>query len=195
MPQDQEIKRVTTPEGRIRFPNLFAPMDFDGDGKFKYSVQVVFAPGTDLSGVKAFVSHLAEKKWGADKKKWPKGLSSPIYSCDDKADEEGNYPAGMVKGGSYINFKSNPDFKPEVFYPDLKPLTDPGDMYSGCFGRVACTGYAWTFGGKSGVSLNCGLVQKTRDGDPLRETVKPSECFEALECAKPPANKDEDPFG
>ena len=46
-------------------------------------------------------------------------------------------------------------------------ITDPGELYSGCYGRAAINFYAYSRNGKKGISAGLLSVQKLHDGDAL----------------------------
>jgi hypothetical protein len=58
-------------------------------------------------------------------------------------------------------------FKPAVLDNNRQEILNPLDVYSGCYGRVSLTCFAYSGEGKRGVSAVLNNVMKTRDGEPL----------------------------
>lgn len=55
-----------TPEARISYPNLFTPSAAVEGAEERYSAQLVFEAGTDLSGLKQMVFDALKEKFGAE---------------------------------------------------------------------------------------------------------------------------------
>ena len=162
------MAKPTTPEGILSYPRLFDPKRNDLNGKDEYSCVLVFPPNTDISAMKALVEQAAERKFGKDRTKWPKGLRSPFRACSERAQEvDGKqvYPDGYVEGGIYVSFRSTN--RPAVVNPDLSPCSDPVQAYAGRWARVSFSCYAYEKKGNKGVAFGLGNVQLLRDGKPI----------------------------
>ena len=63
--------------------------------------------------------------------------------------------------------------KPTIsFWPVIvdnfrNPITDPGEVYSGCYGRAALNFYGYNSNGKKGISAGLLSIQKLSDGEPF----------------------------
>lgn len=177
-------ERIVTPIGRVCFANVYEPVIFkdnrpvpcepDVDGA-KYSLTLVFDPGTDLKP-------LVEAAKAAAAARFPKGLPSdfefPWRKCDD-VDYDGFTP-----GGVFIKFSSQARYgSPIVLDPAKQPIDAKSErFYSGCYGRVSCKPFAYSAGSNKGVAFALLGVQKTGDGDRLGVNV--ADDFDALETAE-----------
>ena len=57
--------------------------------------------------------------------------------------------------------------KPAVVDIDRNPILDPGEFYSGCYGRISLNFYAYNFQGTKGIAVGLNAIQKIKDGEPL----------------------------
>lgn len=161
-----DAKRIkNTPIFRVAYPYLFTPSVMKGTkNEPKYSVTMLFSKDTDLKPITRAIRAAKVEKFGEDKDKWPKGIRSPIEDGDDEkfSDREGFANAWAVKASSSQNIK------PGVFDQKVKPITDPGVLYPGCYAIAAIFARIWEFpedSGKYGVQFILDHVQKIKDGD------------------------------
>jgi len=63
----------------------------------------------------------------------------------------------------------------------VQPILDQSEVYSGCYGRVSVTFYAYNSNGNKGIAAGLGNVQKLRDGEPLGSRANAKDEFEAVE--------------
>jgi hypothetical protein len=137
--------QVLSPEFRVAFPKVFKAERNDLNGKDEFSVVALFAKGADLSKMKAAAKAAAEKKWGADPKKWPKNLRDPFRDQGDreKEDDDGNayLPAGYEKGAFYLNLKSTK--RPGLVDAKVQDIIDETDFYGGCYARAQVNAFAY----------------------------------------------------
>lgn len=152
--------RVTTPVATASFPNLFEASGFPGTEP-KYSITLLWDKETDLSSLKAACEAAIEKKFGKDR---PADIQFPMKDGDDKLDAEGNVRP-EYKGRKYLVAKSKQTDPPKVVDLELSPILDKTEIYGGCEVRAAISFFAWSFGGKHGVSAYLGNVQKTGAGE------------------------------
>lgn len=172
----------------VSYPHLdTAQLPQDGKGEAKFSMTLVFAPGTDLSELKKAAVAAAEEKYpgkGAEMLRI-KQLRSPFR--DDA--EAKDYPAGSI----FINVRTKQ--KPGVVYsrpgPDGKhPLPIPADkireeVYPGSFGRASLRAFAYDSNGNKGISFALNNFQKTGDGERLDGRVSAENEFDADLSAAP----------
>lgn len=146
---------VTTPVGRLSFPNLFKAEQINGEGKPKYSCTVVFEPNTPgLREMRDAVQKLIDKKWNG---KLPDRYKDPFLDGDDTERPE-------YKGKVVVRFATEEKNKPQIVGTMREPISDPARLYSGCYVRVNCNPYTWKFGNKEGISFGLNHVQFVRDG-------------------------------
>lgn len=164
--------QVVTGEVRLSYVNLFEPKKFkESDTEGKYSVTIL-VPKTDtrtIEAIKAAIQKAAEK--GAQKHfggRVPTNVNNTFKDGDTEMNDLGE-----------LKCKSNPELighyymrlatkiKPIVLGPDHQEIINPLDIYSGCYGKVSLSTFAYSGDGKRGVSAVLNNVMKTRDGDPL----------------------------
>jgi hypothetical protein len=164
-----------SPIGRVSFEHVFEANEYEGKRNFELAL-LFDKKDVDLSEMKAEANRVAKEKWGD---KLPSKFTSPFRDGDEKDDRP------EYIGMNYIRFK-RPEKKgpPQVVGPNPKDhLTQgSGAFYSGCYGRVSYTCFAWETGKNAGgVSFALNNVQKVRDGEPLDGRTNADDDFDALE--------------
>lgn len=174
-----EKKRITTPKGRLSFVNVFEIRETDRGRKIFDTAFIFPKPETITddpqykAAVEKFVEELnalvkqtAEEKWGAGQ--IPASCVHPLKSGDEgaKADYEGYGPDVYC-----FNASTGEKYPPAVVGTQRDGAgqfirLEEADVYSGCYGRLFISAYAYDNKTK-GVSLNLHGVQKLADGDPL----------------------------
>lgn len=154
--------RVITGEVRLSYANIWEPKSINGSDP-KYSVSLLI-PKSDTATVKAIETAIEEAlqagigKFGG--KIPPRGsLKLPLRDGDTEREDE------AYAGHYFLNANSkNP---PQVVDASVAPILDRAEVYSGCYGRVSITFYAFNTNGNKGVAVGLGNIQKLRDGEPL----------------------------
>lgn len=154
--------RVITGEVRLSYANIWEPKSINGSDP-KYSVSLLI-PKSDTVTVKAIEAAIEEAlqagigKFGG--KIPPRGsLKLPLRDGDTEREDE------AYAGHYFLNANSkNP---PQVVDASVAPILDRSEVYSGCYGRVSITFYAFNTNGNKGVAVGLGNIQKLRDGEPL----------------------------
>lgn len=157
--------QITT--GRVRFSylNVFQPRA-DISGKEKYSVMLII-PKSDtktLGKIKAAVQAAKEAYVTKTGKKIPAQVKTTLHD-GDRLSSSGNEYGKECKGAYVINVNSTR--KPVLIYSDKTPITDEGELYSGCYGRAILNFYYYNTSGNSGVSAGLMGLMKLSDGEPL----------------------------
>jgi hypothetical protein len=169
--------KLVTPEFRAAFVGLFratAPRE-NPDGKKKYSLRAVFAPGTDMSGLKKAAASAASDKWGSN---LPKTMRSPF-----RLNEELDNPIpGVADDAIVMTFSANEDRRPGLVDARLNDIIDESEVYSGAWFRAQVRAYAYEASGNRGVAFGLENVQKLRDDEPLGSGKLPaSKAFDAVD--------------
>lgn len=159
--------KVVTGKVRFSFCQLFEPKSTDG-GAPKYSVQLIIpkSDASTLGQIKAAMNEAAEnfrKKNGAAS--LPAAFAHPLH------DGDGLKPSGDPYGpeckGCMVMSVSCGEAQPPVIVDAFgNRITDPGEVYSGCFGRASVNFYGYN-NRKKGVGAGLLAIQKLHDGDPL----------------------------
>lgn len=166
---DKDLCRLITPRFRLSYPHLFKPQAPKGSSKLKYSATMLFSKKVDLMGttpdgkprsLKAAIKNAKIAAFGPDKTKWPQGIASPIVDGDDPkyADKEGYKDHWVIKAST------GEDQRPSVVGPDMTPITDPNEIYPGCYARAYVFARVYEYMGKCGVHFILDHVQKLGDG-------------------------------
>jgi hypothetical protein len=169
--QNANATKVITGKVRLSYANLFVPRAGKPGDEEKYSVCLLI-PKSDkktLMLIKAAIE--AAKVAGVAKLggKVPSNLKTPIHDGDvDKDLDESPEYAGCY----FMNVSAKQ--KPAVVGTErdiegkLIPITDPTEVYSGCYARVSVNlaAYNHPAGGK-GIGAYLNNVQKMADGESL----------------------------
>lgn len=95
-------------------------------------------------------------------------IKLPLRDGAEKDDE--NY-----EGKFFVNANSNQ--KPQIIGPDKMPITDPTEIYSGCYAKVSLSFYAFNHSGNKGIACGLGNIMKVEDGEPLGSFTSADEDF------------------
>ena len=154
---------IGTKENPVRFSyaNVYQPVSVNGSD-LKYSVSIII-PKSDKKTIKK-IKDAIQKATQENKDKFggkiPNGLKTPLRDGDvDREDDE------AYANSNFINAKSK--IKPGLVDGDLNPIIDPTEFYSGCYGRVSLTFYAFNVNGNKGIAAGLQNIMKTADGEPL----------------------------
>lgn len=169
-------KVVTGMNTRLSYAHLFEPVSING-GAEKYSVSVLI-PKDDKATIekieKAVDAAIEEgiAKFGG--KKPNKGaIKLPLRDGDIERDDE------AYKGHYFVN--ANSLTAPQVVDTQLNPILDKSKVYSGCYGRVSLSFYAFNSNGNKGVACGLNNVQKVRDDEPLGGRTTAADDFGTLD--------------
>jgi hypothetical protein len=175
--------RVITPEGILSFPALFTPRAGPNESKedAKYSASLVFAPGTDLSGLKKAVMAALVKEFESAEKA-AKIVREGSVRLPFRTDVE---EKGYEEGSTFVNARSKqrPGVVSNYKGTDGKPIpiTDEEQIYPGAIVRASLTAFYYNVNGNKGVSFALNNVQKLRDGERLDGRRKAEDEFDATE--------------
>ena len=81
----------------------------------------------------------------------------------------------------FTAFAANSKQAPQIVDRQVQPILDQSEVYSGCYGRVSITFYAYNSNGNKGIAAGLGNVQKLRDGEPLGSRANAKDEFEAVD--------------
>ena len=158
--------QITTGRVRFSYVNAFEPRE-DNSGVEKYSVTLLI-PKTDKHTLAKIDSAIAAAKeaYKAKKtgKKMPANMPCTLHDGDGLKDSGEEY-GPECKGCMVINVSSKR--KPVVVYSDKTPMTDPAELYSGCYGRAVINFYVYDTAGRIGVTAGLNGLMKLSDGEPL----------------------------
>lgn len=181
MANNNETKVIT---GKVRFSyaNVFEPKSINGSDE-KYSTSILIDK-KDTKTIKAIRNAIeAAKQAGVSKfgGKIPAKLKEPLRDGDEEREDDENY-----QGKYFIN--ANAKTKPGLVDSKGRPIIDPTEFYSGCYGYASITFYAFNSKGNKGVACGLNNLMKTDDGEPLGGRSRAEDDFANL------ITEDEDDF-
>jgi hypothetical protein len=158
------MSKVVTGKVRFSYVKIFQA-EVKDDGRQCYSLCVLVPKSSTITvkKIKAAIdevklSEKAKSKWGG---KIPANLKTPLRDGDEEHPDKSEF-AGM-----YFFNASSYNQKPGVVDQDLNPITDPTELYSGCWGRVSVSFYPYSNNGNKGVAVALNNIQKLEDDDNL----------------------------
>ncbi|WP_096269544.1 DUF2815 family protein [Paucisalibacillus globulus] len=163
--------RVVTGEVRFSFINLLKPRANQFGGEEKYSVTILL-PKSDVATKQKIDAAIEAAKQKGKTGNWngviPPNVAVPIHDGDGVKPSDG-MPFGLeCKGHWVFTATTGLDYPPKLVGPDLNPIMDATEVYSGMYGRISINFSPYSFAGKKGVGCYISTnVQKTRDGEPL----------------------------
>lgn len=171
-----KTKVITGINTRLSYFHGWEPVSING-GEPKYSVSVLI-PKTDKETVAAINKAIDAAiedgivKFGG-KKPNKAAIKVPLRDGDEEREDE------AYKGHYFIN--ANSKTAPQIVDKAVKPILDRDEVYSGCYGRVSLSFYAFNSNGNKGVACGLGNIQKIKDGEPLGGRATAADDFTTLE--------------
>jgi len=161
---------VTTGKVRLSFVHLFKPYAFQPGQEEKFSTTIL-VPKSDTetkAKIDAAMSAAIEKgikdNWNGVR---PPILNTPVYDGDGTRPSDGMPFGDECKGHWVFTASSKIDYPPEIVDVSGNRIISPSEIYSGIYARVHVNFYPYAFGGKKGIGVGLGPVQKVSDGEPL----------------------------
>lgn len=159
-------KVVTGKDTRFSYLNVFEPKSINGSTP-KYSVSLII-PKSDTETVRKINAAIraaykdGEAKLRGTGRSVPalENIKTPLRDGDiDRPDDE------AYAGCWFIN--ANCTQEPGLVDAHKQDITDPAQLYSGCYGRASINFYAYNTNGNKGIACGLNGLQKLRDGEPL----------------------------
>ena len=177
--------QVVTGEVRLSYVTLFEPRKIsEKDKEAKYSVTILIPKDTvdgkkTIADIRIAIKKAAEK--GAAKHfagRIPTNLDAiaTLRDGDVEVNDLGdlkNIKNAELKGNMYMRLSSK--FKPKVLNAQRQEIINPLEVYSGVYGRVSLTLYAYSGDGRRGISAVLNNVMITREGEPLTSMLNGDE--------------------
>ena len=159
---------VVTGEVRLSYVFILRPKKKSGqNNREKYSVTILI-PKRDIAtraridaAIEAVTQIGSGKMWGGR----PDEVPVPIYDGDGVR-PRGKGPFSPECKGHWVMTASS-DTQPGIRDAALNPILNESEIYSGMYGRVGITFFAYYKEGNKGVGCALDNVQKLRDGVPL----------------------------
>lgn len=159
--------QITTGKVRLSYCYLFTPRESQDGGEAKYSVTCLIRKSDTATLAKINTAIEAAKKAFLAKNpgvKLPPQIKSTLHDGDGI--RENGEPFGDECKGHYVITVSSSQ-QPVLVDANKLPITDPRELYSGCYGRVILNFYVYKYMGRCGISAALNGVMKLHDGEPL----------------------------
>ena len=159
--------KVVTGKVRFSFAHLFEPQAPQGGGDPKYSVTLL-VPKSDKATLAKIQKAMQEARDNFCNKNGAAALpAKPNHTLHDGDGMRDNgEPYGPECKGCWVLTVSSKQ-KPVIVDAFMNPITDPAEVYSGCYGRASINFYGYSRSGKKGISAGLLSVQKLHDGEPF----------------------------
>ncbi len=174
MATNQDTKVIT---GKVRFSyaHVFKPTAISEGQEPKYSICLLI-PKSDKETLRKIKAAIEAAKtagaslWGG---KVPSSLKMPLRDGDEERPNQPEY-----QGMYFVNASSKQ--KPGIVDRQKQEITDPDELYSGCYGRASINFFAFNQAGNRGIACGLNNVQKLADGDYLGGRSRAEEDFDDL---------------
>lgn len=174
---------VTINDVRFSYCNLFQPKaPFNNpQGEPKYSVTVL-VPKTNTAAKAVIDNAIAQAVDAGVSSKW-NGVRPPqpaicVHDGDGPRPSDGSAFGEECKG-CWV-FTASTKQPPFVVDEYVQNIIDPTKVYSGMWGNVNVTFFAYNNAGKKGIGCGLNGVQKIRDGETLGGQITAQEAFKAV---------------
>ena len=169
------MSKVITGKVRASFVHIFEPQSVNGsDPKYSCSFIIPKSDTETVGKIKEAIEQAKQDgvpKWGG---KIPPNLKTPLRDGDVDRPDDPNYADSY-----FVNANSNE--RPGIVDRKRIPITDPLEVYSGCYVRASISFYPFNTNGNRGVACGLGNIQKIRDGEPLGGHTNASNDFDAVD--------------
>lgn len=162
-----EKTQVTTGKVRFSYVHAFEPHAPNNGGEPKYSVTLLIPKSDTRTVLKIKTAMENAKKNFMEKnpgKKLPTNLKSTLHDGDGV--KESGEDFGAECKGCYVMAVSSKN-RPVIVYPDKTMMTEPSELYSGCYGRAVINFYVYNTAGSIGITAGLNGLMKLEDGEPL----------------------------
>lgn len=159
--------KVVTGKVRFSFCHIFEAQAPQGGGDPKYSVTLLI-PKSDTVTLAKIKEAIAEARENFCKRNGQQALPlKPNHTLHDgDGVRDSGDPYGPECKGCYVITVSSKQ-KPVIVDAFRNEITDPAEVYSGCYGRASINFYGYNANGKKGVSAGLLSIQKLSDGEPF----------------------------
>lgn len=152
---------INTPIGMLSFPQLFVAKATTFQAEPRFSASLLFDPAAQRSPEYAALKKAAFEcgvaKWGADKMKDPKFVSTIRLPFRDAGEKE---YSGYTPGHTFLQAWSKQ--RPGVVDARLQDITVSDDVWPGQMARFDVTPFSFDVTGNRGISFGLSSVQITK---------------------------------
>lgn len=154
--------KVVIGKVRLSYVNVFEAVAIAAGDKAKFSASIIVdkADKKTIAKIEEAIEAAKEEgkgKWGG---KIPKNIKLPLRDGNIDREEDDAY-AGKVF------FNASSSVKPQVLDKFKEEITDPDELYSGCYAYVSINFYPYDFNGTKGVAAGLNNILKVAEGERL----------------------------
>ena len=169
---------VLGPRTRFSFCNIWEPKSSNG-GNPKFSMSTII-PKDDIQTVNAINRGVEAAYHEGESKLKGKGSLPPLSALKTPLrDGDLERPDDPAYAGCWF-MNANSDKAPGIVDVNAQPILDRSEVYSGCYGRVSVSFYAFNTNGNRGIACSLNNIQKCRDGEPLGGRISAEQEFAAF---------------
>lgn len=176
---------ITLGEVRLSYCHLFQarPPFNNPNGEPKFSTTVLVPKSNTRA--KAMIDAAIGSAIEAGISKCWNGIRPPqpaicVHDGDGVRSSDGQPFGAECKGHWVFTASCKADRAPFVVDGRVQPIVQQGEIYSGVFGNVNVTFFAYANSGKKGIGCGLNGFQKTRDGEPFGGSVSAVDAFEVV---------------
>ena len=179
MASKNPTKVITGPRTKMSYLHVLEPASINGSNP-KYSGSFLIPKDSpDVEKITKAIQAAYED--GQAKLKGSSKVAPALAALKTPLrDGDAERPGDEAYAGYYF-VNANNSSKPGVVDKDLNPIMDPDEVYSGIFGRVSLTFYAFNSNGNKGIACALNNIQKLADGPRLGGHASAAEDFGDLE--------------
>lgn len=186
------MSAITLNNVRFSYVNVFQPKppfnNPNGEAKFSTTVLV---PKTNTQAkalmdqaIEAAIVEGTATKWNGVRPPQP---AICVHDGDGVRPSDGMAFGPECRGCWVFTASSKADRPPFVVDTQVQPIIDPTQVYSGMWGNVSVSFFAYNSAGKRGIGCGLNGLQKVRDDEALGNRVTAQDAFQAVAPAAPAA--------
>lgn len=181
---------VTINDVRFSYLNVFQakPPFNNPTGEAKFSATILVPKSNTQAkaiidqAIAAAIDAGVSSKWNNVRPPQP---AICVHDGDGVRPSDGQAFGDECKGCWVFIASAKADRPPFVVDAQVQPIIDPTKVYSGMWGNVSVSFFAYNSAGKKGIGCGLNGLQKTRDGDPLSARVTAQDAFQPVGAAAP----------
>jgi hypothetical protein len=169
---------VLGPRTRFSYCNVWEPRSING-GNPKYSMSAII-PKDDTVTVNAVNAAIESAYREGEARLKGKGAMPPLSALKTPLrDGDLERPDDPAYAGCWF-LNANSDRAPGIVDAFNQAILNHSEVYSGCYGRVSVTFFAFNSNGNRGIACGLNNIQKLKDGEPLGGHISAEQEFAAF---------------
>lgn len=169
---------VLGPRTRFSFCHIWEPASING-GEPRYSMSAII-PKDDTDTVNRVNAAIEAAYREGEGKLKGKGPLPPMSAIKlPLRDGDLDRPGDPAYAGCWF-LNANSDKAPGIVDANAQPILDRNEVYSGCYGRVSVSFFAFNTNGNRGIACGLNNIQKLRDGESLSGRISAEQEFAGL---------------